>query len=104
MAVTPSHLLFGCRNEEADFYYGQLWQQLVSEGILSANDGLLTAFSRDQKKKIYVQDRLREHSQLLWRLLQQVSNAMYGNMTSIPLAELQQWKAPTAGGSVGDCN
>ena len=72
--VAPSHLVFGCRNQQADFYYSQLWQQLLAEGILSPQDGLLTAFSRDQKHKVYVQDRLREHGHLLWQLIQQVCN------------------------------
>jgi len=72
--VGPSYLLFGCRGEQTDFYYSQLWQQLLAEGILAPKDGLLTAFSRDQKQKVYVQDKLRQHSQLMWDLLQQVAS------------------------------
>jgi len=71
--VAPSYLLFGCRGEKTDFYYSQLWQQLLAEGILAPKDGLLTAFSRDQKQKVYVQDKLWQHSQLMWDLLQQVA-------------------------------
>ncbi|KAL0040843.1 hypothetical protein WJX79_006949 [Trebouxia sp. C0005] len=70
-SVAPSYLLFGCRGEKADFYYSQLWQQLLAEGILAPTAGLLTAFSRDQKQKVYVQDKLRQHSKLMWDLLQQ---------------------------------
>jgi len=73
-AVAPSYLLFGCRGEKTDFYYSQLWQQLLAEGILAPEDGLLTAFSRDQKHKVYVQDKLRQHSKLMWDLLQQVAS------------------------------
>ena len=31
---------------------------------------LILAFSRDQDEKIYVQDRLREHSELIWKRMQ----------------------------------
>ena len=70
-AVAPSFLLFGCRGEQTDFYYKDLWQELLAEGIL-AEKGLLTAFSRDQKHKVYVQDKLREHSKMIWQALSQV--------------------------------
>lgn len=70
-AVAPSYLLFGCRGEHADFYYKELWQELLTEGIL-AEEGLLTAFSRDQKHKVYVQDKLRDHSNTIWQSLLQV--------------------------------
>lgn len=33
--------------------------------------GLLTAFSRDGPRKVYVQQRIREHAAEVWRLLQQ---------------------------------
>ena len=71
--VGPSYLLFGCRGEKNDFHYSQLWQQLLAEGILASKDGLLTAFSRDQKQKVYVQDKLRQHGKLMWDVLQQVA-------------------------------
>ena len=70
--VAGSHLAFGCRSKHADFYYAELWQQLVQQGLLANESGLITAFSRDQKQKIYVQDQLRKHSQLIWRQLEQV--------------------------------
>lgn len=71
-AVAPSYLLFGCRGEHMDFYYKELWQELLTEGIL-AKGGLLTAFSRDQNHKVYVQDKLRDHSKLIWQALLQVT-------------------------------
>jgi sulfite reductase alpha subunit-like flavoprotein len=53
---TPDNLLiFGCRKQSADFYYGDTWKTLVTEKRL----GLWTAFSRDQWHKIYVQQVLR---------------------------------------------
>ena len=42
--------------------------RLLSEGTL---DRLATAFSRDQRAKVYVQDRMREHGARLWEWLEQ---------------------------------
>jgi sulfite reductase alpha subunit-like flavoprotein len=47
-------LVFGCRSKSSDFYYGEEWRSLQLSGRLT----LLTAFSRDQRHKIYVQDAL----------------------------------------------
>lgn len=44
-------LCFGCRKKDSDFYYEHEWQKLSQTGRL----GMLTAFSRDQWHKIYVQ-------------------------------------------------
>lgn len=85
-SVAPSYLLFGCRGEKADFYYSQLWQQLLAEGILAPTAGLLTAFSRDQKQKVYVQDKLRQHSKLMWDLLQQVASMVCVCLVKSPSA------------------
>ena len=41
--------------------------------MLAANGGLVTAFSRDQDKKVYVTQRLAENAAKLWDLLQQAS-------------------------------
>ncbi|HBC7842430.1 TPA: NADPH-dependent assimilatory sulfite reductase flavoprotein subunit, partial [Escherichia coli] len=40
------------------------WQRYVKEGVLTRID---LAWSRDQKEKIYVQDKLREQGAELWR-------------------------------------
>lgn len=64
--------MFGCRSQHADFYYKDLWRELMQEGILASEHGLITAFSRDQKQKFYVQDQLRQHGYLMWRQLEQV--------------------------------
>ncbi|KAL0073885.1 hypothetical protein F4703DRAFT_1894680 [Phycomyces blakesleeanus] len=61
-----SNVLFvGCRNLEKDFLYGDQWKNYVADGYLT----LYTAFSRDQEEKIYVQDRLRENSSMIWDLV-----------------------------------
>lgn len=43
-------LVFGNRNREADFHMSNEWKTLVDTGRLT----LLTAFSRDQPHKVYV--------------------------------------------------
>lgn len=85
-SVAPSYLLFGCRGEQADFYYKRLWQQLLVEGILSPEGGLLTAFSRDQKQKVYVQDKLHQHGGLLWDVLHKVWLTVTGIHVELPVA------------------
>lgn len=50
-------LYFGCREEKTDFLYRDVLEAAVSGGALGR---LVTAFSREQAEKIYVQDRLRE--------------------------------------------
>ncbi|RGP75227.1 nadph reductase tah18 [Fusarium sporotrichioides] len=54
----PMCLFFGNRNREADYFFQQELDTLVAEGNLN----VFLAFSRDQRNKIYVQDRLREES------------------------------------------
>jgi sulfite reductase (NADPH) flavoprotein alpha-component len=51
-------LFFGEQHFVLDFYYQTEIQEWVSIGVLSK---LSTAFSRDQERKIYVQDRIREN-------------------------------------------
>ncbi|WP_395045865.1 sulfite reductase flavoprotein subunit alpha [Flavobacterium sp.] len=50
-------LFFGEQHFVLDFYYQTEIQEWISTGVLSKLD---TAFSRDQERKIYVQDRIRE--------------------------------------------
>lgn len=67
--VGDSSLYFGCRNEAGDFLYREEWEGLQSSGALGS---LVTAFSRDQERKVYVTHRLRENGAQVWQLLQQV--------------------------------
>ncbi|EIE23365.1 hypothetical protein COCSUDRAFT_36399 [Coccomyxa subellipsoidea C-169] len=59
-------LYFGCRRSDQDYLYGDLLEQWAATGALT----LFTAFSRQQAHKVYVQDRLRESGQIVWRLLE----------------------------------
>lgn len=69
----PNVLLFGGRNEAADFFFKDEWEQL---GRIIHLD-VLTAFSRDQKRKIYVQDRLREHDDMVQELIKHQQGLVY---------------------------
>ncbi|MBA8104799.1 NADPH-dependent assimilatory sulfite reductase flavoprotein subunit [Citrobacter youngae] len=57
-------LFFGNPHFTEDFLYQVEWQRYVKEGVLSRID---MAWSRDQKEKIYIQDKLREQGAELWR-------------------------------------
>ncbi|MDQ1049236.1 bifunctional nitrate reductase/sulfite reductase flavoprotein subunit alpha [Streptomyces sp. V4I2] len=63
----PNWLFFGEQHRATDFYYEDELTALLDEGALSRLD---TAFSRDQRNKVYVQDRMLEHGPELWRWLQ----------------------------------
>ncbi|MFJ5832789.1 molybdopterin-dependent oxidoreductase [Streptomyces sp. NPDC093089] len=62
----PNWLFFGEQREATDFYYRQELQDHLAAGHL---DRLDVAFSRDQRTKVYVQDRMREHGAVLWSWL-----------------------------------
>ncbi len=60
-------LFFGARNSSTDFLYRDELEAMHEDGHLARFD---TAFSRDQEKKLYVQDRLMENSREVWSWLQ----------------------------------
>jgi sulfite reductase (NADPH) flavoprotein alpha-component len=60
-------LFFGERNRATDFLYEAELTAWRNDGTLARLD---TAFSRDQGRKIYVQDRMAENAEDLWRWLQ----------------------------------
>ena len=53
-------LFYGSRNRDADFFFEEEWKTL-------GNLEVVTAFSRDQEDKIYVQHRMKETKELLCR-------------------------------------
>jgi sulfite reductase (NADPH) flavoprotein alpha-component len=61
-------LFFGDQHQDTDFLYGPELTAWLADGTLARLD---TAFSRDQKKKLYVQDRMMENATDLWRWLQE---------------------------------
>jgi sulfite reductase (NADPH) flavoprotein alpha-component len=60
-------LFFGEQRQASDFLYRDEFQTMQADGTLTR---LETAFSRDQQKKIYVQDRMKEHSAELFTWLE----------------------------------
>lgn len=75
-------LIFGCRNENSDYFFQSEWSHLASTESLS----VLTAFSRDEgKPKLYVQDRIREEAGRIYEALLRHHGKVYvcgssGNM------------------------
>ena len=59
-------LFFGEVHEESTFFYEDEWTKYMKDGDL---DKLTTAFSRDQKDKIYVQHRLLSNAKEIWEWL-----------------------------------
>ncbi|MCK1795181.1 bifunctional nitrate reductase/sulfite reductase flavoprotein subunit alpha [Streptomyces sp. XM4193] len=62
----PNWLFFGEQHEATDFYHRDRLVKLLDDRVLTRLD---TAFSRDQRNKVYVQDRLREHGAKVWSWL-----------------------------------
>ena len=60
-------LFFGDQRRESDFLYREDLEGMHQDGTLTRLD---LAFSRDQAKKIYVQDRMRENADELYRWLE----------------------------------
>jgi sulfite reductase (NADPH) flavoprotein alpha-component len=61
-------LFFGNPSFENDFLYQLELQKFFDDGTLNAID---LAFSRDQKEKIYVQDRIKEKAEDIWKWLEE---------------------------------
>ena len=65
--TAPNWLFFGEQHQATDFYYRGEIDEFRRDGTLERLD---TAFSRDQRTKVYVQDRMREHGPRLWHWLE----------------------------------
>lgn len=64
-------LFFGERRFHSDFLYQVEWQKLLKDGYLEKID---VAFSRDQKEKVYVQNRLIERQKEVFEWLNKGAN------------------------------
>ena len=60
-------LFFGEQRRSLDFLYQEQLESMHKDGLLTRLD---TAFSRDQAKKIYVQDRIQENAAELYAWLE----------------------------------
>ncbi len=67
-ATGRNWLFFGDQRFTYDFLYQTEWQDYLSDGILTRLD---TAFSRDQKHKVYVQHRIIERGKELYAWLEE---------------------------------
>jgi sulfite reductase (NADPH) flavoprotein alpha-component len=67
-------LFFGSRRRDQDYLYGEQLEAWAKQGLLS----LHTAFSREpDQPKVYVQQRLREQGEQVWRLLSEKGAHFY---------------------------
>ncbi|GAB4402362.1 MAG: bifunctional cytochrome P450/NADPH--P450 reductase CypB [Microscillaceae bacterium] len=60
-------LFFGCRHPEQDFIYQEELEALVSEGWLE----IIPAFSRLNAEKAYVQHKIWDNRDLVWKMMQE---------------------------------
>lgn len=66
-------LFFGCRKRDADYFFRDEWAKIMARNPLQ----VFTAFSRDQVRKIYVQDIIKEQADLVFRLLYHCGGIFY---------------------------
>lgn len=71
-----SYLYLGCRSRSKDYYYREQFEDMHKRGVLTEEGGLQVACSRDQPKKIYVQDLLAENCKQLFALICQVLSSL----------------------------
>jgi len=62
----PIHLFFGCRYRDRDRLYGDEIDDYHVRGVLAS---VTYAWSREQQKKAYVQDRLLQNGKWVWNVL-----------------------------------
>jgi sulfite reductase (NADPH) flavoprotein alpha-component len=67
-AEGKSWMFFGDQHFVTDFLYQTEWQKWLKDGVLTKMD---IAFSRDTEEKVYVQNRMLEHSKELYEWIQE---------------------------------
>lgn len=72
----PMALFFGARHKRTDYTYGDELEEYHSNGKGVLTD-LSLAFSRDQEHKIYVQNRMAEHPELIYDYLHKKKGYFY---------------------------
>ncbi|VAH18365.1 unnamed protein product [Triticum turgidum subsp. durum] len=90
--TAPVMFFFGCRNQDSDFLYKDFWLKHAQGqgGVLSheKGGGFFAAFSRDQPRKVYVQDKIKEQGARVLDMLCSESSkaAIYvaGSSTGMP--------------------
>ncbi|KAL4936031.1 NADPH-dependent diflavin oxidoreductase 1 [Aspergillus oleicola] len=98
--IEPSILLYGGRNRSSDFFFEEEWNALAELIKLR----VLTAFSRDQKNKVYVQDVVKDHSATVFDLLHDKGGAVFvcGSSGRMPQAVREALTEAFQGGNDED--
>lgn len=80
----PDILVYGSRSRTADFFFASEWDAISSQTGLKVH----TAFSRDQRQKIYVQDVIRQQGRDIYLVLGEKRGVLYlcGSSGKMPLA------------------
>jgi sulfite reductase alpha subunit-like flavoprotein len=86
--VGPTLFFFGNRYAKRDYLYQEEWDAYISNKQLAEKMPfqVITAFSRDQPHKIYVQHRIRQNTGLVWDMIQNKGAFIYiaGNAKQMP--------------------
>ena len=84
ISIGKSLLIYGCRNQSADYFYQDEWQELKDKMPLEMH----TAFSRDQASKVYVQDVVRQLNKEIFELIYDMGGTVYvcGSSGKMPTA------------------
>jgi sulfite reductase alpha subunit-like flavoprotein/pyruvate/2-oxoacid:ferredoxin oxidoreductase beta subunit/ferredoxin len=92
--VGPMALYFGARHKATEFLYGCGDTEYANEIDDFQKDGILTelvcAFSRDQEKKVYVQNRMQENYEMLYEYLVEKEGFFYLCGPSGPVVPVRQ--------------
>lgn len=77
-------LIYGSRSRSADFFFSSEWDSISSLAGLKVH----TAFSRDQRQKVYVQDIIRQQGRDIYHVLAEKRGVFYlcGSSGKMPLA------------------
>ncbi|XP_053375393.1 NADPH oxidoreductase A-like [Mercenaria mercenaria] len=66
-------LYFGCRHKDRDYLYKSQLEKWAADDVVR----LSVAFSRDQDKKVYVQDHIQRDSQAIWQLIHKENASIF---------------------------
>ena len=72
--VGPTYYYFGSRHRTQEYLYGEEIEAFILDGTIT-RAGL--AFSRDQRKKVYIQHKMREDGKDLARMMLREKGAFY---------------------------
>jgi cytochrome P450/NADPH-cytochrome P450 reductase len=95
----PALLFFGCRHPEHDDLYRAELDAFAADGLVD----VVTAYSRAQPEKVYVQDQIARHAERVWELLEK-GGAIYvcGDAGSMAPAVREQFATLYAAQTGGD--